>query len=98
MEENAVVDRVEDADLAVLLVGDAQFERVAAVGQFPPGAEAGSWLWVRFEGDQLIAAMAVAWSIPLGWRAVARVSLATARNLAQGQSRVRNERLGLLRS
>ena len=56
MEEKAVIDRVEDGELAVLLVGDAQVERVVAISQLPSGAEPGSWLWVQFEGDQLIAA------------------------------------------
>jgi len=56
MEEKAVVDRIEDGQVAVLLVGDEQIERVVPVSQLPPGAVAGSWLWARYDGDRLIEA------------------------------------------
>ena len=56
VEERAVVDRIEDGGLAVLLVGDAATERVVPVSQLPAGVVQGAWLWVRFEGERLIEA------------------------------------------
>ena len=57
MDEKAVVDRIEDGDLAVVLVGDDEVEHVVSLGQLPPGTESGSWLRVEFDGDQLLWAV-----------------------------------------
>jgi hypothetical protein len=56
MEEKAVVDRIVDGEHAVLLVGEAQAERVVPVSQLPSGAREGSWLRARFEGEVPIEA------------------------------------------
>jgi hypothetical protein len=48
----AVVDRIE-GDLAVLLVGDDEREIHVAVAALPEGAEEGSWLRVRVDGDEV---------------------------------------------
>ena len=55
MDEKAVIDRVEDGDQAVLLVGEDERERIVPVSSLPEKAQAGSWLKVRFEGDELVA-------------------------------------------
>jgi predicted O-methyltransferase YrrM len=54
MNEKAVIDRIVDGRHAVLLVGEAETERVVPVDQLPAGAREGAWLRVRFEGDQLV--------------------------------------------
>jgi len=51
--ETAVVDRIEDGQLAVLLVGDGEREVNVPVEQLPPGAVAGVWLGVILDGDRL---------------------------------------------
>ena len=55
MDERAVIDRIEDGDQAVLLVGKDERERIVPVSSLPDGAQAGSWLKVRLEGDELVA-------------------------------------------
>jgi hypothetical protein len=52
-EQRAVLDRIEDGTLAVLLVGEDQKERIVPVDQLPAGVAPGAWLRVRFEGDSL---------------------------------------------
>ncbi|HZA24076.1 MAG TPA: DUF3006 domain-containing protein [Dehalococcoidia bacterium] len=56
MYEKAVVDRIEDGQHAVLLVGGAEAERVAPLAALPDGATEGTWLLVRFEDESLTAA------------------------------------------
>lgn len=56
MEEQAVIDRVEEGRFAVLLVGEAQTERVVPLDELPAGVRAGTWLRVRFESDRLVDA------------------------------------------
>jgi hypothetical protein len=56
MEEKAVVDRIEDDQLAVLLVGERERELVVPAERLPAGATAGTWLRVRLEGDELLEA------------------------------------------
>jgi predicted O-methyltransferase YrrM len=56
MTEKAVVDRIVDGQQAVLLVGEAQKERIVPLAQLPAGAADGVWLQVRFEGDKLVEA------------------------------------------
>lgn len=57
MWETAVIDRVEEGRLAVLLVGEAEVERIVPVEQLPEGSRPGVWLKVRFDGDVLVEAM-----------------------------------------
>lgn len=52
-EQGAEVDRIEDGVLAVLLLGEAEEERIVPVDQLPAGVAPGVWLRVRFEGDSL---------------------------------------------
>jgi len=52
-----VLDRVEDGGQAVLLLGEEQVERVVPISRLPEGATPGTWLKVRFSGDQLIEAV-----------------------------------------
>lgn len=56
MKERAVIDRIEDDQLAVLLVGDPERECVVSVERLPAGATAGTWLLVHIEDGQLLAA------------------------------------------
>ena len=56
MRHKAVVDRIVDGVHAVLLVGEEEAERVVAVDALPQGVAEGTWLWVRFHGDQLVEA------------------------------------------
>lgn len=56
MEERAVIDRVEDGELAVLLVGQEQRELVVPVSQLPDGARAGVWLVIETQDDRLVSA------------------------------------------
>jgi Protein of unknown function (DUF3006) len=52
-QERAVLDRIVDGAFAVLLVGEAEEERIVPVDRLPPGATPGSRLQVRFEEDIL---------------------------------------------
>ncbi len=47
MTEQAVLDRIEDQQHAVLLVGATEEERVVPVGQLPPGCRPGDWLVIE---------------------------------------------------
>ncbi|MEX1028136.1 MAG: DUF3006 domain-containing protein [Candidatus Paceibacterota bacterium] len=57
MEEKAVIDRIEDGEQAVLLVGEDERERIVPVSSLPDDAKAGNWLKVRFDGDELVEAV-----------------------------------------
>jgi hypothetical protein len=52
-QQRAVLDRIEDGEFAVLLVGDAQEERIVPLHQLPAGATPGTWFQVGLEGDSL---------------------------------------------
>jgi len=54
-EAKAVLDRIEDQQHAVLLVGEQQHEQVVPASTLPAGAKPGDWLRVRFEGDTVLA-------------------------------------------
>lgn len=54
-EAKAVLDRIEDQQHAVLLVGEQQHERVVPANTLPAGTKPGDWLRVRFEGDAVLA-------------------------------------------
>jgi hypothetical protein len=56
MKEKAVVDRIVDDRQAVLLVGEAELERIVLLAQLPAQAAEGVWLQVVFEGEQLVEA------------------------------------------
>jgi hypothetical protein len=51
-----VVDRIVDGAFAVLLVGEAESERIEPVDLLPEGTVAGDWLRVRYRGDALVEA------------------------------------------
>ena len=54
MDEKAVIDRIEDGEHAVLLVGEDEREWVIPAGRLPSGAIAGTWLRVQIEGEELV--------------------------------------------
>lgn len=54
MDEKAVIDRVVDGQVAVLLIGAAEREVILPVGRLPRNAKAGDWLRVRIEGDEIV--------------------------------------------
>ena len=54
--EQAVIDRIEDGQHAVLLVGEEEREQIVPVAALPPESKPGSWLRVRFEGARLVSA------------------------------------------
>ena len=54
MAERAVVDRIEDGDLAVVLVGDDEVEHVVPRNELPEGTEAGSVLRVSIEDGRIV--------------------------------------------
>ena len=56
MHEKAVVDRIVDRRYAVLLVGEGEVERTIPIGELPTQATEGTWLRVKFDGEQLIEA------------------------------------------
>lgn len=43
-ENRAVIDRIEDGGIAVLLVGPGELPRHVPVDELPPDAEEGSWV------------------------------------------------------
>jgi hypothetical protein len=55
-EERAVVDRIEDGGLAVLLVGSTETEIVVPLSELPPGTGAGSILRVQTEAGRIVSA------------------------------------------
>lgn len=56
MAEKAVIDRIVDGKYAVLHVGEGGTEKVIPCDLLPAGAGEGTWLRVRFDGDQLVHA------------------------------------------
>jgi hypothetical protein len=56
VEEQAVIDRIEDDRLAVLLVGQDERELLVPLDRLPAGARAGNWLRVQLDQDRLIDA------------------------------------------
>lgn len=55
-KQRAVVDRVEDGRLAVLLVGEEEREVIVPVKGLPEDAAEGVWLWIRLAGDRVVEA------------------------------------------
>lgn len=49
----AVIDRIEDGEHAVLLIGDEEEERILPIGQLPFGAKEGTWLNVFYMNNQI---------------------------------------------
>jgi hypothetical protein len=50
------VDRIEDGELAVLLVGEDETELVVRHSELPSGSEVGSVLFVTVEDGKLVSA------------------------------------------
>lgn len=50
---SAVVDRIVDGEVAVLLVGPEEVERIVPLAALPKGVREGMWLFVTFTGDEL---------------------------------------------
>lgn len=49
----AVIDRIEDKKHAVLILNGDGEETVIPVDDLPDGAEEGTWLEVKFDGDDI---------------------------------------------
>lgn len=49
----AVIDRIEDKKHAVLILNGDGEEKVIPVDDLPDGAEEGTWLEVKFDGDDI---------------------------------------------
>jgi hypothetical protein len=56
VDEKAVIDRFEDGQRAVLLVGENGRECVVPIDALPEAARPGIWLQVQFEGEVLVRA------------------------------------------
>lgn len=56
VQERAVVDRIVDGKHVVLLVGEAELERIVPLESLPSGIGAGDWLHVSFSGETLAEA------------------------------------------
>lgn len=54
MEQKAVIDRIEDGEHAVLLVGDEEAEYVLPATQLPEDARLGMWLRVQIEDGVIV--------------------------------------------
>lgn len=54
MEQKAVIDRIEDGEHAVLLVGDEETEYVVPAAQLPEDAQPGMWLRVQIEDGVIV--------------------------------------------
>jgi predicted methyltransferase MtxX (methanogen marker protein 4) len=54
IEEKAVIDRIVDGRYAVLLIGDAEEEKVILAENLPSGAVPGTWLRAQFRGGELL--------------------------------------------
>lgn len=57
VEEKAVLDRIEDQQHAVLLVGEQERERIVPVSALPADAKPGQWLRIRIRGDKVTEIM-----------------------------------------
>ena len=53
---SAVIDRIVDGRIAVLLVGDKEEQFHCRAEALPPGAEEGHWLQVKIVDGELLAA------------------------------------------
>ena len=53
--EKAVVDRIVDGKIAVILVGDDQREHHHPADELPEGAREGTWLRVQVESGSVVA-------------------------------------------
>jgi hypothetical protein len=56
VSDRAVIDRIVEGRQAVLLVGASETERVVPVNRLPAGVGEGTWLRVRFAGEDLVEA------------------------------------------
>lgn len=52
--EKAVIDRIENGNLAVLLVGEEEKRLVVPRASLPQGAKEGDWLKAEIEGGKLL--------------------------------------------
>lgn len=56
MQVTAIVDRIEDGDQAVLLVGQEEKEMIVKLSSLPPGVKDGVCLQLVLENDQIVTA------------------------------------------
>ena len=53
--EKAVVDRIVDGKIAVILLGEDQRQHHHPADELPEGAQEGTWLRVRVEGAKIVS-------------------------------------------
>ena len=53
--EKAVIDRIVDGKIAVILVGEDQRQHHHPADELPEGAREGTWLRVRVEGAKIVS-------------------------------------------
>ena len=53
--EKAVIDRIVDRAIAVILVGDDEREHHYPADRLPAGASEGTWLRVEVEGGEIVS-------------------------------------------
>lgn len=69
--EKAVLDRIVDKVHAVLLVGEEERELVVPAALLPPGATPGTWIRVRFDGENLAEAVVDEEETTKAWQRIA---------------------------
>ena len=53
--EKAVIDRIVDGKIAVILVGEDERQHHYPADKLPEGANEGTWLRVQVEGDEMVS-------------------------------------------
>jgi hypothetical protein len=54
--KQAHIDRIEDGNKAVLIIGDLEYEIVVPIENLPEGISGGDWLQVVIENGEIIEA------------------------------------------
>ena len=54
--KQAHIDRIEDGNQAVLIVGDLEYELVVSVDTLPEGVSGGDWLQVEIDNGEIVHA------------------------------------------
>lgn len=54
--KQAHVDRIEDGNQAVLIVGDLEYELVVPVDELPDGIAGGDWMQIAMEDGKIVEA------------------------------------------
>lgn len=54
--QKAVIDRIEDRRIAVLLIGEEEHRFNVPLDKLPKGVKEGDWLKIELEGQELLSA------------------------------------------